>query len=339
MTDLYFGTNRNPKPAKKPTNFGKRFSNDGLANLRFGNATVTDNKVTISVHTENLKQLPGTKLTNTAASKFGSITLFDGMRAKMQQAKSDTIVFIHGYNVTFKEGIKTAAQVGDNFSHLNQGHGVNVFAFSWPSDGSMMPWIAYSSDRKDAAASSPAFARGILKLRDFMSELTEEQVCDQKIHLIAHSMGSYVLRNALQEVRRQSPTGIPRIFDQIFLMAPDEDDDAFEHDYKLKLLPRLGRHVNVYFNRGDTAMSIADGTKGNPDRLGDDGPRAPFQVPAKVTQIDCTRVVSGIVEHSYFVDEPKVVQDMAQVLSGADPAMIKGRAFLVDRNRFVIKSD
>ena len=151
-------------------------------------------------------------------------------------------------------------------------------------------------------------------------------------------MGNYVLRHALQEIRRQSPSGLPRVFDQIFLMAPDEDDDAFEHDHKLKLLPRLARHVNVYFNRGDTAMSISDRTKGNLDRLGDDGPRAPFQVPAKVTQIDCTEVVSGIVEHSYFVNEPKVVQDMAQVLRGIDPKSVPGRAFLDDRNRFVIQS-
>ena len=129
---------------------------------------------------------------------------------------------------------------------------------------------------------------------------------------------------------------MPRIFDQIFLMAADEDDDTFEHDHKLKLLPRLGRHVNVYFNRNDRAMAISDTTKGNPDRLGDDGPRTPFQVPGKVTQIDCTPAVSGVVEHSYFVDEPKVVADMIHVLEGTDPANVPGRKFLDDRNRFVI---
>jgi esterase/lipase superfamily enzyme len=338
MTDVYFGTNRNPKPAKKPTNFGKRFSDDGLANLRFGKAIVAGNKVTVGVHGEKLKQRTGTTLTNNSTSTFGSITLFDNLRVKMRQSKSDTIIFIHGYNVAFKEAMKSAAQVSDNFAHLNDGRGVNMLAFSWPSDGSMVPWIAYSSDRRDASASGPAFARGILKLRDFLVELKDSQVCDQKIHLIAHSMGNYVLRHALQEIRRQSPSGLPRVFDQIFLMAPDEDDDAFEHDHKLKLLPRLARHVNVYFNRGDTAMSISDRTKGNPDRLGDDGPRAPFQVPAKVTQIDCTEVVSGIVEHSYFVNEPKVVQDMAQVLRGIDPKSVPGRDFLDDRNRFVIQS-
>jgi esterase/lipase superfamily enzyme len=254
----------------------------------------------------------------------------------MRKSNCDTIVFIHGYNVSFKEAMKAAAKIGRNFAGLNSGRGVNILAFSWPSDGSMAPWIAYSSDRRDAAASGPAFARGILKLRDFVHEMSERDACSQKIHLIAHSMGNYVLRHALQEIRQQSPTGLPRIFDQIFLMAADEDDDAFEHNHKLRLLPRLARRVNVYFNRGDTAISLSDKTKGNPDRLGDDGPRAPFQVPAKVTQTDCTEVVKGLVGHSYYANEPKVVQDMAQVLEGLDPTLVKGRTFRDDRNRFVI---
>jgi esterase/lipase superfamily enzyme len=339
MADVYFGTNRGPSPVKKPTRFGKHFGEDGLSNLRFGKATVRGSKVSIRVNGEALKRLSGTNLTNPASSKFGSATMFEQLRACMQGDGCDTIVYIHGYNVSFKEAVKSAARVGKNFAHLNEGRGVNMVLFSWPSDGSMLPWVAYSSDRRDASASAPAFARGLLKLHDFMRELTTSAACHQSVHLIAHSMGNYVLRHALQEVQRQSPVGIPRMFDQIFLMAPDEDDDAFEHEHKLKLLPRLGRRVNVYFNRGDTAMAISDVTKGNPDRLGDDGPRAPFQVPAKVTQVDCSDVVRGVVEHSYFVDEPRVVQDMAQVLSGSDPMQIEGRRFLDDRNRFVIRRE
>ena len=336
MTVVYFGTNRNPSPANKPTNFGKRFNEDGLSSLRFGKATVRGNKVTLTVHSEKLVRVPNTNHTNSEATKLGSKALFEGLRETMQKHCSDTIVFIHGYNVAFKEAMKSAAKMAQNFAHLNENSGVNMLAFSWPSDASMMPWLAYSSDRQDASASGPALARGFLKLRDFVQSLTRDESCQQRVHLVAHSMGNFVLRHGLQEMRRQSAR-IPRIFDQIFLMAPDEDDDAFEHDHKLKLLPRLARHVNVYFNRGDTAMSISDATKGNPDRLGDDGPRAPFQVPAKVTQIDCTPVVGGFVEHSYFLDEPLVVQDMIQVLRGVDPLSVEGREFLDDRNRFVIK--
>jgi esterase/lipase superfamily enzyme len=126
------------------------------------------------------------------------------------------------------------------------------------------------------------------------------------------------------------------MFARILLMAADADDDAFEHPHKLRELPRLGRRVSVCFNRNDRAMALSDATKGNPDRLGDDGPRAPCLIPAKVSQIDCTRVADGVIEHSYYLDSDEVVRDMSRVPSGEDPKEIADRTFLEDRNRFVL---
>ena len=303
MTEIFFGTNRNGRPAGAPKGFGKRFGAAGLTNLRFGKATVNNKTVRVRTYSEKLQRAGRVQRTDAAKSRFGSKELFEELRSRMSREQTDAIVFIHGYNVTFKEAIETSVKIGKNHRRMNGNKGLNVICFSWPSDGSMFPWIAYSNDRQDAAASGPAFARGLLKMADFFRTMSPEEACHQKLHLMAHSMGHYVLRHALQEVRRQNGGRIPRIFDQIFLLAPDEDDDAFEYEHKLALLPRLGRHVNVYFNRGDAAMAISDVTKGNPDRLGDDGPRAPFQVPGKVSQIDCSHVVGGAVEHSYFVDE------------------------------------
>ena len=336
MTEIFFGTNRNGLPAGKPKGFGKHFSTAGLTNLRFGKATVNDKAIDVKTYTEKLKRAGRIQRTDDAKSQFGSMELFEELRSRMSREKTDTILFIHGYNVTFREAIENSVKIGTNHQGANGNKGVNVVCFSWPSDGSLLPWIAYSNDRQDAAASGPAFARGLLKMVNFFRNMSPEEACDQKLHLMAHSMGNYVLRHALQEVRRQNGGTIPRIFDQIFLFAPDEDDDAFEYEHKLKLLPRLGRHVSVYFNRGDAAMAISDVTKGNPDRLGDDGPRAPFQVPGKVSQIDCSHVVDGAVEHSYFVDERKVIDDIAQVMDGADPKHVSNREYLDDRNRFVI---
>ena len=98
----------------------------------------------------------------------------------------------------------------------------------------------------------------------------------------------------------------------------------------------MGRRVNVYFNREDRAMAISDLTKNNPDRLGDDGPQRPFQIPAKVTPIDCTPVVEGVVEHSYYKDTPEVVSDVISVLEGLEPEQVPGRRFAADRNRYVL---
>ena len=333
MQTIYFATNRNPNRTSNPTSFGKGFHKDALANLRFGKAEVKGKKIKIVVADEVLKKDAARKQKDGKGSKLGSQSVFVDIRKAMATHSRDTIVFIHGYNVSFKEALQAAAKIQKNFETLN-GKGANVVLFSWPSDGSMMPYIAYANDRQDAKASGPAFARGFLKLADFLRGATPEESCNQKVHLIAHSMGNYVLRNALQEMVRQSPGRVPRVFDQICLMAADEDDDAFEYDHKLKKLPSIAKRVSVYFNNGDAGMAISDKTKGNPDRLGDDGPRLPRSVPGKVSLVDCSDIVGGLVEHSYYLDNDEVIADMRFVFEGVRSTEIPNRTYEPENNRY-----
>ena len=337
MVKVYFGTNRKPNRKTSPDDFGREFSEDGLANLRFGMAEVTGDDLDAYNLFVAPEWLPADDSQKTAGGQnpvFGSTNIFERVRDKMIGHARDTVVFIHGYNVRFKEGLTSAARVKRNFSRDEGGPGVNMVLFSWPSDGSMKPFLAYANDRQDAAASGPAFARGLLKLADFLRGSTPEEACDHNVHLVAHSMGNYVLRHTVQEYVAQSPGRPARLFDQIFMMAADEDDDAFEHDHKLKPLPRLTKRVNVYFNNNDRAMAISDLTKGNPDRLGDDGPRVPRGIPGKMTLVDTTPVVRGIVEHSYFLDTSAVDADMRQALIGTPSDQIPDRDYIPETNRY-----
>ena len=59
-------------------------------------------------------------------------------------------------------------------------------------------FVAYNSDRNDAKASGPAFGKAFMKLAEFLHEATPREECGQSLHLMAHSMGNYVLRHALQ---------------------------------------------------------------------------------------------------------------------------------------------
>lgn len=340
MPKVYFGTNRKPNRKKAPDDFGTGFSDDGLANLRFGMAEVSGEKLDqyeLYLAPEKLTVNRDQKIKGGAGSVLGSKNVFNRVREKMMQHTRDTIVFVHGYNVSFKDALTSAAQLKRNFSTAEGGPGINVVVFSWPSNGSMMPYIAYGNDRQDAAASGPAFARGLLKLADFLRGSTPEEACEHKLHLVVHSMGNYVLRHTVQEYVKQS-TGRPaRLFDQVFLMAADEDDDAFEYDFKLKPITRLAKRVNVYFNNDDRAMAVSDKTKGNPDRLGDDGPRVPRGIPGKVSLVDVTPVVAGIVQHSYFLDSPKVVSDMRHAIEGIGSDQIPGREYLHETNRYRLR--
>lgn len=329
MSQVYFVTNRDPKGAEPPTGFGKGFNSEAPDCLRFGKATVTGKKVTVVTAAEKLGG-------STKTQKLGSKEVFADLQADMRKG-ADTIVFIHGYNVSFE----AAMQTGDKVRRLYPGRRNvkrNVVVFSWPSDGSMLPFLAYKSDRADARSSSGAFARGLMKLAEFLDGVLrkDNEPCKARIHLMCHSMGNYVLRNGVQEMRRVEGA-LPRLFDQIFLFAPDEDYDAFEHNHKLAHLPEMGQAVNVYFNAGDTALVVSDKTKSNPARLGSRGPRLPLNVPGSVTLVDGSKIVGGLMEHSYFLDDKRVAFDVNQVLDGKGPEIAKTRKYVASQNRYELK--
>lgn len=323
---IWFVTNRNPNRVKDPDDFTKEFNRAAVDNLRFGRAyRGDDGTVTVEVEPETLSVDAGKQV-------YGSRKVFAELKAAMT-AGSDTLVFIHGYNVSFREAL------GSGFA-LREAYGgarpLNVVVFSWPSDGSMMPLLAYRDDRTDARLSAAAFARGLAKLNDLLKDIARDEACGGRIHLMCHSMGNYVLRGGIQAVIK-SLGGLPRLFDEIFLMAADEDHDAFELEHKLQPLPELGRAVHVYFNRGDTALVISDKTKSNPTRLGSHGPRAPLAVPGNVDIIDCSEVVGGLVEHDYFLTDASVRRDVRAVLAGQSADLVDGRRYMASQNKYVLR--
>ena len=322
MVTVYFATNRNPDDASNPTKFGDTFSTNDLGDLRFGQVKVTAGKMDKST----IKVLPDNP-------NEGSQALFDKLRETMKRQSQDSLIFIHGFNVSFKSAVESAAKISVRYGELSgNSYTPNIFVFSWPSNGKL---FEYKNDRHDAEASGYAFARGLEKLSNFLRGSNPQESCQQKINLMAHSMGNYVLRHALQQIQQISGNvSLPRLFDNIILTAADEDDDAFEHDYKLARLPELSQRITIYCNIEDKALSVSDITKGNPDRLGHDGPRKPHQVPSKVIIVDVSEVVSGFSEHSYHVDDDNVAQDMIAVLQGQSPDRLPSRIYVPHANKF-----
>ena len=152
---------------------------------------------------------------------LGSRKVFEEMRAEMVANKQDCMVFIHGFNVSFRQALQRCAQ-------LKQFYGdrpMTWLVFTWPSDGSMLPFKAYASDRDDARASGVALGRGLQKLAGFLSGTRPEDYCGQNVHLMTHSMGGYALRWAFQSIAGNGGS-LRRLLEHILMFAPDEDDDA-----------------------------------------------------------------------------------------------------------------
>jgi esterase/lipase superfamily enzyme len=353
---LYYATNRHHvgDDYLHPTGYDSSFSDDGHENLRFGRLTVNADpqrvqqslkaKVTglgkgdgielaayftslvgtasINPYAENLKK----NITDQkqALESFGSTGFFKDLKTKMMES-TDVLVYIHGFNVTWEAAVGSALALQEminKYQELEQQ--VMVVLFTWPSEGKAIPYYSYLVDRADARNSGYAVGRGFLKLRDYFQRLRDdakagkEKLCEQDIHLLCHSMGNYVLQNALVRMQTfvQTPS-LPRLFENIFMCAPDVDDTVLEPDQPLGRLNELTRNVNVYCNRQDKAMMISDSTKGNPERLGYNGAARPYHVHSKVNQIDCTPVVPGglfDVEHSYYM-LGDITRDIVQTLA------------------------
>jgi esterase/lipase superfamily enzyme len=321
MTTVFFVTNRNLKGDTERADFGRDFHRDGPAALRFGWAEVTGPKLDrhdIHIASERLRG---------RGQKLGSTEVFSLLRHKMEKHSRDTAVFVHGYANTFKNALSHAALLKEKYNGIP----FNMVLFSWPSDGQLIPVMSYYSDRDDAKSSGSAMARTFLKLRDFLGDLSPEQYCEQRLHLMAHSMGNYAFRHGLQSIRSELGDDLPRIFDQVLLFAADEDDDVFEHDHKLRLLPRVCRQVTVYHRASDRALLISDKTKANPDRLGSDGPRLMDDLPRKIAVVDCRHVRSSKEDrnqhdaHRYSDD---VIADVNEVLTGVPADNIAHREFV-----------
>lgn len=341
---IRFATNRDPL-GSPVSDFGKHFNPKHPLELRFGEVRLDTGSAklplagsdlsdalakllaagrgAVAVYEENLDASP---------PQLGSRRLFEELKQSMEKGR-DALVYVHGYNTSFAQAVGAAMALQARLAV--QRCALDVVLFTWPSDGSMTPFVAYRSDRDDAASSGLAFSRGFQKLAVFLSELPREEYCGSAIHLVCHSMGNFVLENTLWHLRKNMPGKLPRIFSEIALCSADVDNDALESENKLGRLPEIGRRISVYYNSGDEALRVSDLTKGNPDRLGQRGPRHPLDVPAGVVNVDCSDVVEGLVEHSYYMDE--ALPDLAATLQGVREDKIPRRDYLASANAYRLR--
>ncbi len=354
--ELFYATNRNHKGNNQwnPKNYGIHFSSDGTENLRFGKVSVkadpkkveaflnescgfgngngndlskyffkmVEEKQTIKAYKEEVDRDKSEKLQKGVV--YGSKLMLGELQTIMT-ASTDVLILIHGCNVSWNLACASGFALQEMLNRQvpqTKEQKVRVILFTWPSDGMLTPFVSYKSDRADAKDSGRAFARGILKLRDFLvdlrdrSEGSEVKLCNQDIHLLCHSMGNYVLQNALPRIADFTPGhSMPRLFEHIFLCAADIDDTVFEPGQPMEKLPHLARHVNVYYNRGDVAMYVSDYTKGHPERLGTNGAARPLLLHHKIIQVNCSRIVNGPIEHDYFMNG-KVNDDIRYSIYG-----------------------
>ena len=327
--NVYFATNRLVKKEGDNPEIGDDF-HPNLDELRFGKVAFSGqqlfkkdldafmDKGKITLAPEKLDKQDADK------SKLGSKAIFDEVRAEML-AKGDALIMVHGYNYTFREAAARAAQIQQWLAA--GGKDMVMMLFTWPSAGAGVGVRTYHDDRKRAEASGLAFGRAILKATDFIRNTPRAERCSGRIHLMCHSMGNWALRGAVQAMRTYVGNNIPPLFDEVILIAADEDDDTLQANHKIAPILRGCRRTTVYYNHQDLALKGSDYAMGNPDRLGRSGPEEDAALSKKVSVVNVSpkiiyeakgasawqRDPSG---HQYYRNNPRVRQDMVQVLQG-----------------------
>lgn len=183
------------------------------------------------------------------ADERSFLATLDAHLARRPHEAREVVVFVHGFNTNFAEGLYRHAQMSHDF----RSPGVSL-SYSWPSAGSV---LAYPHDRESAL-----FARdGLEWTLDLVSRSTARDTV-----LVGHSMGALVVMEAVRQMAIRRSDRVLDTLQAVVLIAPDLDVDVFRMQVAA-LAPREVPICVVVSGR-DRALRFSGLLRGQADRLG-----------------------------------------------------------------------
>jgi esterase/lipase superfamily enzyme len=193
----------------------------------------------------------------------------------LANAGRNLLVFIHGFDNTFEDGIARAAFNREFLSASDKpGTNTTVLAFSWPSLGKIISFPVldadYRHDQKMASLSG-------VHLMSFFAQieplLRTARANGCRTYLLAHSMGNLALESAVENWFLHG-NGNAELFNVSILAAADCGFDVFAQPNLTGLagLSRLSSRISIYYSREDEVLDLSRAINGL-QRLGQDGPK------------------------------------------------------------------
>jgi esterase/lipase superfamily enzyme len=211
--------------------------------------------------------------------------------------KLDAVVFVHGYNVSFEDAARRAAQMGFDLSV----RGAMTF-FSWPSRGAL---TGYVSDEAAIEASESA-------IRDFLVDLVDRSGA-KEVHIIAHSMGNRGVLRAINRIADQAHQRTQARFGQIVLAAPDVDADVFTQ--LCSAYTKVARRTTLYVSSKDRAVGASSWLH-NYARA---GLIPPVFITSGIDTVNVENTDLTVFGHGYVAEARGVLQDMYALMSFDPP--------------------
>jgi len=269
--------------------------------------------------------------------KFEAALLSELMRLKNDEGVSTPKVglYLHGYNNDWQDSID---ELVDLHAALRKtlGYDPVLVGFSWPSSGKTKKYL---SDREEVRDSVPAFVRLLRDVNEFL--VRNERDCFSTSYCIAHSMGNYLLRKGLEYVSDHLGQPIGRaMFSETVMLAPDLASGDIEHDGKGRYIAEFSRRVHVYYSKFDRALKASSAKRFGANRLGRHGPDDYMGLSSNVVAVDARNFANSdsvkaeelkdrrgkkVSVHSSHRYHPRILRDIADVLSSIDRTQIGGR--------------
>ncbi len=168
---------------------------------------------------------------------------------RLPRAERDVIVYVHGFNNRFADGVLRHAQLTHDFAL--KGAAVH---FSWPSAANP---LGYAYDRGSALLSRDALEEMLRLVR-----VPEAR----RVAVVAHSMGAMLTMETLRQMAIAEPGSVARKVEGVLLISPDIDVDVFRS--QARRIGKLPDTFAIFLSERDRALNLSARLTGAEERLG-----------------------------------------------------------------------
>lgn len=268
--------------------------------------------------------LPGSAAIHTPDHSITRRQWFDAVLAEARSGTNpatgrdtgDILIYVHGFNTDLATVVSRHRKIRKGLEA--QGYGGAVVSFDWPCADIA---LNYLDDRTDAKLTA------IRLVSDVIAPFSRfiEQGCEINVHVLAHSMGCFVVREAFDDADdRPAVAASGWTISQVMFCGADVSAESMGANATSSSLYRHCVRLTNYANPYDAVLSIS-----NVKRVGV-SPRAgriglPASAPAKAVNVDCGTYYdqhredfAGITnaDHSWYFSDPTFLRDVFLTVKG-----------------------
>jgi esterase/lipase superfamily enzyme len=232
----------------------------------------------------------------------------------------NVLVFVHGFRNSPETVMARHRKLKTGLAA--QGYCGAVVSFDWPS-GELA--LGYLEDRLDAKRSAlQLVSDGIALL-----SAAQRPDCQVNVHVLAHSMGAFVLREACDDADDRRLVNPSWRIGQILLIGADISQGSMNanSDASQSMYTHCGRLTN-YSNRFDAALAVSNVKRvGVAPRAGKHG--LPPGAPPHAVEVNCTehwkKLGLDAGTHSWYFEDPAMMRDLAMTMEGVSRVSMETR--------------